>query len=453
MLRIGIDTGGTFTDLVALDARTGDVAIVKVPSTPKQPADAPVSAIRQSGVAPDSVERIVMGTTIAINARLQKRGSTVLYVGTKGVEDSPIIARIDRKEGYNPAWPKPDSGVKRRHVFGIAERVDHKGNVLLALKPAEQNRLGAWIARWIRTDPNTDWAVAVNLLFSYVSPDHERAIGAYLAKRFPGLSVSLSHEVAPIWREYERATSVITDAFVKRLIGEFSGRLAREVKALGIKAPLSLMKSNGGHVEAKTTAAAAVQLLLSGLAGGVIAGRRFARDHADGNGVTLDMGGTSADVGLIADGEFGSTTSYEVEWGVPVSALFIDYTTIGAGGGSIAYLDSGGLLRVGPRSAGAEPGPACYGQGGTEPTVTDANVVLGRLDPDFFLGGKMKLDAGLARRALKRLAEMLKLSIEDAALAVLNTAAANMANATRLLTVDRGLDARDFALIAFGGAG
>jgi 5-oxoprolinase (ATP-hydrolysing) len=453
MLRIGIDTGGTFTDLVALDARTGEVAVVKVPSTPKQPADAPVTAIRQSGVAPDSVERIVMGTTIAINARLQKRGSTVLYVGTKGVEDSPIIARIDRKEGYNPAWPKPDSGVKRRHVFGIAERVDHKGNVLLALEPAELNHLGAWIARWIRTDPDTDWAVAVNLLFSYVNPDHERAIGAYLAKRFPGLSVSLSHEVAPIWREYERATSVITDAFVKRLIGEFSGRLAREVRNLGIRAPLSLMKSNGGHVEAKTTAAAAVQLLLSGLAGGVIAGRRFARDHANGNGVTLDMGGTSADVGLIADGEFGSTTSYEIEWGVPVSALFIDYTTIGAGGGSIAYIDSGGLLRVGPKSAGAEPGPACYGQGGTEPTVTDANVVLGRLDPDFFLGGQMKLDAGLARRALKCLAERLELSIEEAALAILNTAAANMANATRLLTVDRGLDARDFALIAFGGAG
>jgi 5-oxoprolinase (ATP-hydrolysing) len=453
MLRIGIDTGGTFTDLVALNAATGDISIVKVPSTPKQPAEAPVSAIRQSGAAPNEVERIVMGTTIAINARLQKHGSTVLYIGTKGAEDSPIIARIDRKEGYNPAWPKPDSGIQRRHVYGIKERVDYKGNVLDPLKPAELKRLGDWIARWIKADPEKDWAVAVNLLFSYVNPTHERAIGDCLAERFPDMTVSLSHEVAPIWREYERATSVITDAFIKKLIGEFSAKLARDVKALGIRAPLSLMKSNGGHVEAKTAGATPVQLLLSGLAGGVIAGRRFARDHANGNGVTLDMGGTSADVGLIADGEFGSTTQYEIEWGVPVSALFIDYTTIGAGGGSIAYIDSGGLLCVGPRSAGAEPGPACYGLGGVEPTVTDANVVLGRLDPAFFLGGKMKLDGRLAYLAVEGLASRLKLSIEDTALAILDTTAANMANATRLLTVDRGLDARDFALIAFGGAG
>jgi N-methylhydantoinase A len=166
MLRIGIDTGGTFTDLVALNAQTGDISIVKVPSTPKQPANAPVAAIRQAEVAPGDVERIVMGTTIAINARLQKRGSTVLYVGTGGAEDSPIIARIDRKEGYNPAWPKPDSGIKRRHVFGIKERVDHKGNVLTALKTSELKRLGDWVARWVKTDPERDWAIAVNLLFS-----------------------------------------------------------------------------------------------------------------------------------------------------------------------------------------------------------------------------------------------------------------------------------------------
>jgi 5-oxoprolinase (ATP-hydrolysing) len=453
MLRIGIDTGGTFTDLVALDPATGEVSIAKVPSTPKRPADAPIEGIRQLAARPEEVERIVMGTTIAINARLQKRGSTVLYIGTMGVEDSPIIARIDRKEGYNPAWPKPDSGIKRRHVFGIKERVDHKGNVLTPLTPSELKRLGDWIAHWIKADPKRDWAIAVNLIFSYVNPKHEQAVGAYLAKRFPDITVSLSHVVAPIWREYERATTVITDAFIKRSIAEFSGTLARDVKALGIKAPLSLMKSNGGHVEAKSASAAAVQLLLSGLAGGVIAGRRFARDHAEGNGVTLDMGGTSADVGLIAGGEFGSTTLYEIEWGVPVSALFIDYTTIGAGGGSIAYIDSGGLLCVGPKSAGADPGPACYGFGGTEPTVTDANVVLGRIDPNFFLGGQMKLNAKLAHQAISELAAKLRLSAEETAIAILDTTAANMANATRLLTVDRGLDARDFGLIAFGGAG
>jgi len=313
MLRIGIDTGGTFTDFVALEVGTGRVSIAKVPSTPKRPSDAPLAAIRQSGVEPGQVERIVIGTTIATNARLQKKGATVLYVGTKGTEDAPVIARIDRKEAYNPAWPKPDAGVRRRHVFGITERLDHKGNVLTALNDKELRRLGDWAARWLKSDPETDWAVAVNLLYSYVSPAHEKAIGDYLAKRFPGLPVSLSHQVAPIWREYERSATTITDAFIKRVIGDFGGQLASEIKSLGIKGPLSLMKSNGGHAAAAAAGEAPVQLLLSGLAGGVIAGRRFARDHAEGNGVTLDMGGTSADVGLIANGEFGSFASTATE--------------------------------------------------------------------------------------------------------------------------------------------
>jgi N-methylhydantoinase A/oxoprolinase/acetone carboxylase beta subunit/N-methylhydantoinase B/oxoprolinase/acetone carboxylase alpha subunit len=453
MLRIGIDTGGTFTDLVALDAKSGNVAIVKVPSTPTKPASAPITALRQANAAPNNIDRVVIGTTIALNARLQKHGSVVLYIGTKGAEDVPIIARIDRKEGYNPAWPKPDTGIKRRHIFGIDERVDNKGNVLVPLENSELTRLGEWVAKWIKTNPNQNWAVAVNLLFSYVNPAHEKAIGEYLARKFPQLTISLSHEVAPIWREYERGTTVITDAFIKKIIGDFSKQVMQDVRALGIQAPISLMKSNGGHVEAQAAEAAPVQLLLSGLAGGVIAGRRFARDHAAGNGVTLDMGGTSTDVGLIVNGEFDSTTEYEVEWGVPVSALFIDYTSIGAGGGSIAYVDTGGLLKVGPQSAGAEPGPACYGLGGTQPTVTDANVVLGRLDPEFFLGGKKKLNPRLARQAMEQLAAKLHLSIEETSLSILDTAAANMANAIRLLTVDRGLDARDFSLIAFGGAG
>ena len=233
----------------------------------------------------------------------------------------------------------------------------------------------------------------------------------------------------------------------------FVARLSGDLEAEGVSAPLTLMKSNGGHADAVSAADVPVQIFLSGLAGGVIAGRRFARDHLGGKGVTLDMGGTSADVGLIIDGDFGSTTEYEIEWGVPVSALFIDYTTIGAGGGSIAYMDSGGFLRVGPKSAGAEPGPACYGRGGTEPTITDANIVLGRLDPDFFLGGRMKLKPDLAEAAVAALAEELGLGVEEAAVAVLDTAAENMADAIRLMTVERGLDHREFGLAAFGGAG
>lgn len=453
MIRLGIDTGGTFTDLIALDDETGRISTVKVPSTPGSPAEAPLAAIARCGAKPADIERILLGTTIATNARLQKKGATVLYIGTKGVEDVPIIGRIDRREAYNPAWPKPDTGVKRRHTYGIKERVDHRGQVLEPLEQAALDSLGEWVDSWIKTAPDTDWAVAVNLLFSYVNPAHEAAIGAYLAERFPNLPVSLSHRVSPIWREYERATTTITDAFIKHIIERFVDGLADALTGMSVTAPLALMKSNGGHVQSATASEIPVQLLLSGLAGGVIAGRRFARDHAGGNAVTLDMGGTSCDVGLISDGEFGSTTEYEIEWGVPVSSLFIDYTTIGAGGGSIAYVDSGGLLRVGPRSAGAEPGPACYGKGGIEPTVTDANVVLGRLDPAFFLGGEVSLDSAAAQSAVAALGKQIGLSPNAAALAILGTAAENMADAIRLMTVDRGIDHREFALIAFGGAG
>ncbi len=453
MYRVGIDTGGTFTDLVALDDRSGHIRTIKVPSTPSEPAAAPLAAIRQSALSADEIGRIVLGTTIATNARLQKKGATVLYVGTEGVQDVPVIGLIARKEAYNPAWEKPSAGVQRRHVFGIRERIDHKGNTLIALEDAELERLGDWIEAQQRRAPETDWAVAVNLLFSYVDGSHEEKIGAYLAARFSDLPVSLSHRVCPIWREYQRGATLITDAFIKRIIERFVGRLSGDLDAAGIDAPLSLMKSNGGHVQAASAGDVPVQLLLSGLAGGVIAGARFARDHAEGNGVTLDMGGTSCDVGLITGGAFDSTTEYEVEWGVPVSALFIDYTTIGAGGGSIAHMDAGGLLRVGPRSAGADPGPACYGRGGTEPTVTDANLVLGRLDPDYFLGGAMSLDADAAFTAVETLGAALGLTAVETARAILETAAENMADAIRLMTVERGIDHRDYALIAFGGAG
>ena len=453
MIRIGIDTGGTFTDLVVLDDATGDIRTVKVPSTPEEPALAPHTALKECGTPAEDIGRLVLGTTIATNAGLQKRGSTVLYVGTKGFEDVPIIARIDRKEAYNPSWPKPDSGVRRRHVFGIGERIDHKGEVLTALEDSELARLGDWISEWLAKEPEGDWAIAVNLLFSYVRPEHEKKIGVYLAERFPDLPVSLSSEVAPIWREYERGTTRIVDASIKRLLARFTERLSADLSELGVAASLTLMKSNGGHADAATAADVPVQVFLSGLAGGVIAGRRFARDHLEGNSVTLDMGGTSADVGLIIDGDFGSTTEYEVEWGVPVSALFIDYTTIGAGGGSIAYVDGGGFLRVGPKSAGADPGPACYGRGGTEPTITDANIVLGRLDPGYFLGGRMSLEPEHAHKAIAGLAEELGLGPEETALAILDTAAENMADAIRLMTVERGLDHRTFGLAAFGGAG
>ncbi|MBE04379.1 MAG: hypothetical protein CMD67_04495 [Gammaproteobacteria bacterium] len=450
---IGIDTGGTFTDLVSLDTQSGNLSVIKVPSTPDRPSEAPLVALKKSRVKPDNVERIVIGTTIATNARLQKHGSTVIYLGTSGHQDVPLIARTDRKEAFNPAWPKPDAGVLRRHTMGVDERIDHKGNVLKKLGRDELIRIGDWVEKIILSDKSQDWALAINFLFSYLNPVHEKRIGKYLSKRFPNIPISISHIVAPIWREYDRATTVITDAFIKKVIGEFSREIEEEVRQIGFKSPLSLMKSNGGHAATDKISDVPVQMLLSGLAGGVIAGKRFSIDHSNGNSITLDMGGTSADVGLIENGDYRSTSEYEIEWGVPVNALFIDYKTIGAGGGSIASIDSGGLLKVGPESAGAYPGPACYGNGGREPTVTDANVVLGRLDPNFFLGGEVNLEPELSMRAIEKLGRKIGLDVYNTALAILSTAAANMADAIRLLTVDRGLDARNFSLISFGGAG
>lgn len=450
---IGIDTGGTFTDLVSLDTNTGDLSVVKVPSTPDHPSEAPLVALKKSRINPQFVDRIVIGTTIATNARLQKHGSTVIYLGTSGHEDVPLIARTDRKEAFNPAWPKPDAGILRRHTIGVNERVDHKGKTLTKLTKKELERVGNWIEKTILAERTQDWAVAINFLFSYLNPVHEKRMAKYLSKRFPELPISISHVVAPIWREYDRATTVITDAFIKRVIGEFSREIDENIKQIGFESSLSLMKSNGGHAATNKVSEVPVQMLLSGLAGGVIAGKRFASDHSNGNAITLDMGGTSADVGLIENGDYRSTSEYEIEWGVPVNALFIDYKTIGAGGGSIASIDTGGLLKVGPQSAGAYPGPACYGHGGEDPTVTDANVVLGRLDPNFFLGGDVNIEPELAKRAIDKLGDKLGLDTYSTALAILSTAAANMADAIRLLTVDRGLDARDFSLISFGGAG
>ena len=454
MYRVGIDTGGTFTDLVALDDTSGRIRTVKVPSTPQQPAAAPLNAIGQSKLTPDEIGRIVLGTTIATNARLQKKGATVLYVGTDGVQDVPIIGLIARKEAYNPAWEKPSAGVLRRHVFGIKERVDHKGNILVPLEKPELERLGDWIDEWRESDPAQEWAVAVNLLFSYVDTSHEEAIGAYLAERFPDLPVSLSSDVCPIWREYQRSATVITDAFIKRIIDRFVGQVSADLETAGIEAPLSLMKSNGGHLQAESAGDAPVQLLLSGLAGGVIAGARFARDHADGNGVTLDMGGTSCDVGLVTDGAFGSTTEYEVEWGVPVSALFIDYTTIGAGGGSIAYIDVG---RPAPRRAAQRrrrPRPCLLRPGRDRADGHRRQRGAGPARPRLL--PRRRDDAGRRQGARGRgwvSAQELGLTAVETARAILETAAENMADTIRLMTVERGIDHRDYALIAFGGAG
>jgi N-methylhydantoinase A len=274
-----------------------------------------------------------------------------------------------------------------------------------------------------------------------------------LSKAFGGVAISVSSEVALIWREYERSSTTIADAYVKPIITDFTSSLVSDLREAGVEAPISLMKSNGGQTPVEQAAGHSAALILSGLAGGLVAGKYYADLVGRPDVVTLDMGGTSADVGVIHKGSISYRESYDIEWAIPVVGSFIDITSIGAGGSSIAAFDRGGFLKVGPESAAADPGPASYGHGGEEPTVTDANLVLGRLDPDFFLGGEMPLRPELARTAVEKIARRLDSSVEDAALAIVRLANENMANAVRLLTVDRGFDHRAFDLLAFGGAG
>jgi N-methylhydantoinase A len=296
-------------------------------------------------------------------------------------------------------------------------------------------------------------AFAVCFLFSYVNPAHELRVRDFLTRRFPGIPVSLSHQIAPIWREYERGSSVIADGYIKPIMQAYVSDAVDAFANAGYDVPWSLMKSNGGKTSAAAASAEPINLLLSGLAGGIIAGLYFGQQVGEGNLVTLDMGGTSCDVGLIRDGKITHSTNFEIEFGLPVATPTIDLTTIGAGGGSIAWIDKGGLLRVGPQSAGAVPGPVCYDAGGDQVTVTDANLVLNRLNPEYFLGGRVSLNPAKAELAVGRLGERLGMGLNETAQAVIDIANENMANAIRVLSIDRGLDPREFSLVAFGGAG
>ncbi len=298
-----------------------------------------------------------------------------------------------------------------------------------------------------------DVAIAVTLLFAFANPAHEQRLAAVLADRFPAIPVVVSHRAAPVWREHDRASTTIVAAHLTPVVKRLADELETGLAARGFSGPVSIMKSNGGRMLAAATGAQAVHTVLSGLSGGIVAGRHFGLAAGSRNVVTFDMGGTSADVGLVQDGEIQHVPDFELGFGVPVATPAIDLVTIGAGGGSIAWVDEGGLLRVGPRSAGAVPGPACYAQGGTEPTVTDANLVLGRLDPDYFLGGSVRLDPDSAHEALTRLGERIGLDATAAAEAVIEISNDAMASTIRRVAVERGVDPRDFEIVASGGAG
>ena len=447
---IGIDTGGTFTDLVAISG-DGAVRVAKHPSTPEAPMRAFLGVLEKSEIPFEGIERIVHGTTVATNAILQRTGANIAFITTAGFEDVPFIQRINRKKEYDLHWLKPEPLVRRRNCLGVKERINAQGEVVVPLTADTLAALKIDIEA--RQQNQAVEAIALCLLFSYINPAHELEVGRFLEEAFPHIPISLSHQVAPIWREYERSSTLLADAFVKPLIQSYCHNIGTALEDNGIKGPCSFLKSDGGTTLLTNAPERPVDILLSGLAGGIVGGKYSAETAGFQNAITLDMGGTSCDVGLVLDGEQQFTTAFEIEWGLPVAIPIIEVRTLGAGGGSIAWIDKGGMLNVGPESAGAVPGPACYGTGGTQATVTDANLVLGRLNPSFFLGGELPLYPALAKEAIEKLANRMGASAQEAATAIVEIADENMTNAIRLLTIERGIDPRDFALVAFGGAG
>lgn len=445
-MAIGVDIGGTFTDVVVLDA--GGPRLYKFPSTPDDPACGVLAAledlIARGEIAPGSVARIAHGSTVATNALLEgKLGKTAL-VTTDGFRDVLEIGRQNRPSLYDLFFERPRPIVSRDLRFGVPERVGADGAVVRPLdREAVAQLLPTLRARGVE-------AVAVCFLFSFLCPDHERQAGEVLAQ--VGAPVTLSSDLLPEFREYERTSTTVINAALRPVVGNYLSSLEEGSARLGLPGRWQVMQSSGAIAHAATAQKEPARILLSGPAAGVEGARQVGLHSGFLDLITLDMGGTSCDVALVQGGTVARTVGGAVG-GHPVALPMADIHTIGAGGGSLARLDPGGALRVGPESAGADPGPACYRRGGTEPTVTDAHLVLGHLLAEFPLGGLSQLDLDAARDAVRRIADPLRLTVEEAALGILDVADAAMERAIRVMSVERGHDPRRFALLAFGGAG
>jgi N-methylhydantoinase A len=456
MIVVGVDIGGTFTDLMLYDTGSGGVTVHKVRSTPAEPERAMIDGVMElcstAGVNPAAIGAVYHGTTVATNAVLTHEGAVAGMITNRGFRDVVHIGRHQRPEHYSIMQDIPWQArpfVKRRHRKVVGGRIaPPRGAELEALD--EDGVRSA--ARELREAGVT--AVAVCFLFSYLDATHERRAAAIVAEEMPDAFVTASAEVFPQFREFERFTTACMNAFVGPRTGHYLERLSASLGEAGVPGELHVMMSNGGVASAAQAARRPVTLMLSGPAAGVLGGLWAAELDGRKRLITFDMGGTSADIGIVTERGVVEAQARDTQIaGYPLLVPMIDVGTIGAGGGSIAYRDHGGAFRVGPRSAGATPGPASYGTGGTEPTVTDANVVLGRIDPDRFLGGEMPLNRTAAEEAVGRLAESLGISLHEAAEGIITIANANMAGAIRSRTIQRGHDPREFTLVAFGGAG
>ncbi|MEU2241173.1 hydantoinase/oxoprolinase family protein [Streptomyces sp. NPDC018338] len=444
--RVAMDIGGTFTDVVAYDEHSGTYFAAKAPTTPGDLAEGVFASLGRAVDSPGDISFFVHGTTQGLNALLERKGARVLLLTSAGMRDVYHIARGNRDRMFDLHYRKPKPLVERCDTTEAGGRFDWRGT---ELEPLDEDAVRAAARR--AKDEGFD-AVAVSFLFSYVNPDHELLAGKILEQELgEDVVVVLSHQVAGEWREYERTSSAVLEAYtgpvVRRYLGRIEGRFAEH----GLTVPVQVMQSSGGVVNAAYARRHPLQTLLSGPVGGTMGGAAAARLLGRRNAICVDMGGTSFDVSLVLDGRPDVSNEGSAD-GFPVLMPLVNLQTIGAGGGSLAYAEAGGL-RVGPESAGALPGPACYGRGGTQATVTDANAVLGRVDPDWFAGGHMTLDVAAAQQAVATLAGELGLEPVELANGICDVANAKMAQAIRTLTVEHGLEPREFALLAFGGAG
>ncbi|MGW3470411.1 hydantoinase/oxoprolinase family protein [Saccharopolyspora sp. NPDC000995] len=445
--RVAVDVGGTFTDVCVFDEDARSIRVTKVPSTPDDPMRAVLSGVERGGIDLSEVSLFSHGTTVATNALITRKFQPAAMVTTTGFRDVIEIRDGTKDDLWDAYYDVSPPYIRRRDRFEVTERIDYAGHVVKPLDETEARRVAALLRkRGSRT-------VAVCFVNSYANPAHEIRMREILEEELPGVAISTSAEILPEIFEHDRFNTTVANAVLAPLVSGYVNRLAEELSAGGYRGDLLLLHSGGGSMTPRMVERYPVRLAASGIAAGAIAARHVAAQCGYGNAIGLDMGGTSTDIAMVHGGELRVTKEWSVEYGYPIIFPSIEVLTIGAGGGSIAHIDDAGSLRNGPQSAGASPGPACYGTGGTEPTNSDANLVLSRLGTALAGGAKL-LSPELAENALRdQVARPLGLTIEEAASAVLRVANANMADAVRLISIRRGYDPRDFALIAFGGAG
>ena len=444
-MRLGVEVGGTFTDLVAIGE--DGITVTKVPSVPLQPDEGAFNALIQSQIPIPSIEELSHGSTVATNAVLERKGFPTAFVTTRGFRDILRLQRHGRSRIYDLEYVKPEPVVARAACYEVSERILADGSI--------QSRLDTdQVRQELVSELHSGGyqAVAICLLNAYVNPVHEEALAELLAAELPNLRVSLSSRVTREFREFERASTTALSAYVQPVVERYIDRFVKRLESEGFTGRFSVMQSNGGRLPAEAMQSSAVTALLSGPAAGVIGATRQLGRSGYQNLITFDMGGTSTDVCMVTEGKAQLTQEYSID-GLPIRIPLIDIHTIGAGGGSVIWVDDGGMLRIGPQSSGADPGPACYGRGGQLPTLTDAHLIRNTVRPEAFLGGRMEIFSDRSRAALQPVAERLGMSLEDAADSAIQLANANVVRAIQLISTERGFDPRDYVLVPFGGAG